>query len=71
MAKGCLCMGLILAFAMAPSPTLGHGADDRLAAGLDRHVLDPDHLLAFAPVAAQAFEQRHVGPRQSAGGSSD
>jgi hypothetical protein len=46
MGQGCLCMGSILNFLLAPAP-LGDGADDRLAAGLDGDVLDPDHLLAF------------------------
>ena len=39
-------MGSFLTLLLAPSPTLGHGADDGLAAGLHGHMLDPDHLLA-------------------------
>ena len=68
MGQGCLCMGSILTFCVAPSPTLGHGADDRLAAGLHRHVLDPDHLLALAAVASGPVIRgaRHL--RQPAGG---
>ena len=50
--------GLDPHFAAGPSPALGHGADDRLPAGLDRHVLDPDHLLAFAAVAVEGVGQR-------------
>ena len=68
MGNGGLCMGSILTLMLAPTP-LGHSADDRLAASLHGDVLDPDHLLALAAVAAQAFEQRHVGPRQPAGGA--
>ena len=56
-------MGSILTFLVAPSP-LGDGADDGLAAGLHRDVLDPDHLLALAAVPVQRFEQRRVGPGQ-------
>jgi hypothetical protein len=44
---------LILTFVVIPSPTLGHSADDRLPAGLHRHVLDPDDLLALAAVAVE------------------
>ena len=62
-------MGLILTFLLTPSPTLGHGADDRLAAGFDRYTLDPNHLTALAAVAAERFEQGGVGPRQLAGGA--
>ena len=46
-------MGSILTFLVAPTP-LGHGANDRLVAGLHRHVLGPHHLLALAAMAAQA-----------------
>ena len=62
-------MGSILTFLVAPSPTLGHGADDRLAAGLHRDVLDPDHLLALAAMAVQTFKQRHEGAQQLGGDS--
>ena len=48
-------MGLILAFLAAPSPTLAHGTDDRLAAGFDRYTLDPNHLTALAAVAAERY----------------
>ena len=44
MGQGCLCMGLILVCVRVPA-TLGDGADDRLAAGLDGDVLDADQLL--------------------------
>ena len=57
-------MGSILAFAVAPSPTLGHGADDRLAAGLHRDVLDPDHLLALTAVAIERVRQSREGAHQ-------
>ena len=50
-------MGSILTFLVAPSPTLGHGADDGLAAGLDGDVLDPDHLLALAAVPVERVGQ--------------
>ena len=53
-------MGSILTFLVAPTP-LGHGADDRLAAGLHGHVLDPDHLLALAAMAVQGLDQGGVG----------
>ena len=52
-------MGSILAFLLVPAP-LGDGADDRLAAGLHRDVLDPDHLLA----ALAAVPVERVGERR-------
>ena len=56
--------GLDPHFAAGPSPTLGHGADDRLAAGLHGHMLDPDHLLALAAVAVEGVGQRREGAHQ-------
>ena len=57
-------MGSFLTLLLAPSPTLGHGADDGLAAGLHGHMLDPDHLLAFAAVAVESVGQRREGAHQ-------
>jgi hypothetical protein len=55
------CTGLFVAFPSIPSP-LAHRTHDRLPAGIDGDVLDPDHLrLALAPVPVQGFEQRRVG----------
>ena len=54
MDKDCLCMGLFLTFATAPYPTRIYCANDCLAAGLNCHALDPDHVrLSFAAVAIQ------------------
>ena len=65
MGQGWLCMGSILTFAVAPSPTLGHGADDRLPAGLDRDVLDPDDLLTLAAMAVEGIGERRERAHQS------
>jgi hypothetical protein len=51
-------MGSILTFLVAPTPALGHGADDRLPAGLDGDMLDPDHLLALTAMPVERVDQR-------------
>ena len=53
---GLWCMGSILTLLATPSP-LGDIADDGLAAGLHRDVLDPDHLLALATVPIEGQGQ--------------
>ena len=55
-------MGSILTLLVAPSP-LGHGANDRLAASLHRHVLDLDH----AATAVERVGQDRKGTHQLVG----
>jgi hypothetical protein len=43
---------------------LGNRPDDRPATGLHRHVLDPHHLLALAPVAVERVGQRREGTHE-------
>lgn len=57
MDKSRLCMGSFLTSATAPSPTLSHSTDDRLTAGLDRDVFDPNHLLVLAAVAVEGVSE--------------
>ena len=64
MDKGCLCKGSILTSSVDPSPSLGHGADDGLAAGLHRDMLDPDHLLALAAMAVESLGEGRERARQ-------
>jgi hypothetical protein len=59
-------MGSILISMVAPTP-LGDGADDGLAAGLHRDVLDPDHLLALATVPVESLDQGREGAHQLVG----
>src|SRR4051794_26022300 len=67
MAKDCLCMGSILTFLTAPSPTLGDGADDRLAARVDVDVLDPHQLLPLATVTVESVGERRERAHQPVG----
>jgi hypothetical protein len=60
-------MGLILIFLVAPSPTLGDGADDRPAARVDVDVLDPDQLLAPAAMPVESIGERRERAHQLVG----
>src|SRR3954470_9048066 len=67
MGDGSGCMGLNLIFLVAPSPTLGDGADDRLAARVDMNVLDPHQLLALAAVPVESVGERRERAHQLVG----
>src|SRR4051812_7129348 len=67
MAKDCLCMGSILTFLTVPSPTLGDGADDRLAARMDMDVLDPNQLLPLAAMPVERVGERRERAHQLVG----
>jgi hypothetical protein len=62
------CMGLFVASRSTPPSPPGHGAHDRLPAGVHRDPLDPDHLrLTLAPAPVQRLQQHGVGAHQPVG----
>ena len=57
--------GIVRHFVAHPLPSrVAHRPHDRLPAGVDGDVLDPDHLLALAPVLVERLHQGRVGAHE-------